>query len=125
MIEHPFENEANQKLRRETLRNDRSTLLDHARAHADDAAGGRFKRELATSVVGVPNYPKQPETSPWHHDPVGPEPPLGLDVNAMEPVEAEIASSIAALADGAAMAPTESSPVVRDSAASSALWRRA
>src|SRR6266702_7516025 len=43
VTEHPYENEASQKLRREMLRNDRSTLLDHARAHADDAAGGRFK----------------------------------------------------------------------------------
>ncbi len=67
-------------------RNDQSTLLDHARAHADDAAGGRFKKEMATEVTGVPQYPKLPATSPFAFDPVPPEEPLGFSVDDMVPV---------------------------------------
>ncbi len=123
---HPYENETSQKLRREMLRNDRSTLLDHARAHADDAAGGRFKKEMATEVTGVPQYPRLPATSPFASDPVPPEEPLGFSVDDMVPVgtATEVEASIA---DEAAMAPTESSPVVETEAASSApsLRRRA
>jgi hypothetical protein len=57
-----------------------STYLDHARAHADQPRG-RFTKQMATKVVGVPEYPPQPATSHWASDPVPPEPPLGFRVD--------------------------------------------
>jgi hypothetical protein len=51
----------------------------HARAEADLETGGRW----AKPTIGVPELPA---ASPWSRDPVGIEPPLGIDVNAMEPV---------------------------------------
>ena len=57
---------------------DGTTYYDRAKADAEQErlAGGRFKNEVNSRVTGVPTYPPQPETSPWHHDPVPPEPPL-------------------------------------------------
>jgi hypothetical protein len=89
----------------------RNTYLAHAQADAD-AAGGRFAKVNATEVTGVPRYPTLPAGSPFHHDPVPPEPPLGQDVNAMQPVgtEAEIAQSVAASFPPPMRAPTSSAP---------------
>jgi hypothetical protein len=92
-----IENDTPQSERRAILRNDRkaaaSTYLDHAIAMAEMEAQGRFKRETASQVVGVPQYPA---ASPSHADPTGPEPLLGWDVNALEPVgsPAEVERSI-------------------------------
>ena len=61
---------------------ERSTYLDHARAEADQPSG-RFAKQTATKVVGVPKYPRQPPTSFWASDPTGVEPVLGVDVNAV------------------------------------------
>ena len=56
--------------------------------HADDDLGGRYAKVHSTTVVGSSpvSYPAQPPTSPWHHDPVPPEMPLGYSVDAIEPV---------------------------------------
>jgi hypothetical protein len=65
------------------------TLLAHAIADAA-GPGGRFARLTPAAVTGatpIPQVPRLPASSPWSSgDPVGPEPPLGLDVNAVEPV---------------------------------------
>jgi hypothetical protein len=47
--------------------------------------GGRFaSREApATIVKGGPDYPRQPASSYWHTDVVGPEPSLGFSINDM------------------------------------------
>jgi hypothetical protein len=56
-----------------------STYLDHATASAELEAQGRFKKQTESKVVtGVPTYPNQPSNSPWHSDPVPPEPPLEI-----------------------------------------------
>jgi len=74
--------DASQAERREVLRND--TYLSRAKADADLAAGGgRFAKEVATRVVGVPRYPTLPATSPWAGDPVPDEPPLGYSIDEM------------------------------------------
>jgi hypothetical protein len=68
-------------------RNGRSTYF----AHANDVEleiGGRFAKVMPTTITGsepIVKYPKQPEGSPWASDPIGAEPPLGIDINAMEP----------------------------------------
>jgi hypothetical protein len=61
-------------------------------SHANDPElelGGRFSKVIKTTVTGaspVGMYPRQPAGSPWACDPVGDEPPLGVSVEAMEPV---------------------------------------
>src|SRR5262245_23373298 len=54
-----------------------------------DDMGGRFARVVRTTVTGtepITRYPNQPVDSPWHADPIGTEPPLGVSVDAIEPV---------------------------------------
>jgi len=60
-----------------------STYLDRAKAEAEQErlTGGRFKNEFAARVV--PTYPPQPADSPWHHDAVPTEPPLGIAIDDM------------------------------------------
>jgi hypothetical protein len=51
----------------------------------DPLPGGRFAAIEPRTIVGsAPTYqaPRQPEGSPWHHDPVPDEEPLGIDVTA-------------------------------------------
>jgi hypothetical protein len=64
-----------------------TTYFRQSQIHQDlDAPGGRF-REKETTVGAdlVPQYPRLPSSSPWSGDPVGVEPPLGIDVNFQEP----------------------------------------
>jgi hypothetical protein len=44
-----------------------------------DEAKSKFPAQTA------PQYPAQPPDSPWSSDPCGTEPPLGFDVNAVDP----------------------------------------
>jgi hypothetical protein len=78
-----------QEERRQVLENDRlvreeRSLLAQAQAQIDlESPGGRFKREASVHITGsqrVPIYPRQPGSSPWHHDPVPNEEPLGVSV---------------------------------------------
>jgi hypothetical protein len=65
-----------------------STFLHHAAAAANDESGGRFGKANPTIVVGAtptPAYPQLPASSPWAHDPVPNEEPLGYSVNDLEP----------------------------------------
>jgi hypothetical protein len=90
-----------QRERRETLENDRrvqkaehdrrnaSTYATFAEAFADEDRQGRFKAVNKTTVVGtdaIAKYPEQPPNSPFHHDRVPDEPPLGFSVEDHEPV---------------------------------------
>jgi len=79
MSNQPFNNETDQQIRRQVLKD---TFLNRAQADAEMSAGGRFKKQTAeTRVTGVPTYPKQPANSPWSNDPVPPEEPLGFSIN--------------------------------------------
>src|SRR5262249_49720888 len=84
------EEEISQAERRRILAEDRRRSTYHA--HANDVEvemGGRFAKLRTTQVTGsgaVVAYPKLPN-GPWGEGPqVGDEPPLGCDVNAVEPV---------------------------------------
>lgn len=91
----------------------KNTYYSHAQADADLAAGGRYAKVEERPVVGVPIYPALPASSPWHCDPIGIEPPLGIDVNAMEPTgtEIEIAKSLACASHSPTMrAPPDRQP---------------
>jgi len=63
-----------------------------------DAVGGRYAAQSKARVVGSASfeYPALPVSSPWANDPVPPEAPLGVDINAVEPVgtHAEIEHSL-------------------------------
>jgi hypothetical protein len=74
---------------------------------------GRFTAQSKSAVTGadpVPTYPVLPASSPFHHDPVGHEPPLGFDVNALEPTgtHVEVEQSLQAL--GEAGSPSSGQP---------------
>jgi hypothetical protein len=83
--------EISQREKRRILAEDRqvrTTYLHHAESSVDDDRGGRYAAiEKSATVVGAGpvSYPQQPPTSPWHHDPIGDEPPLGYSVDAIEP----------------------------------------
>jgi hypothetical protein len=67
----------------------KSTYATFAEAFADEDRGGRFKAVNKTTVVGtdaIAQYPEQPPNSPFHHDRVPDEPPLGFSVEDHEPV---------------------------------------
>lgn len=75
------------------------TYFAHALADADLEHGGRFASLSKPIVTGAGHeYPRQPETAPGNQAAlVGDEPPIGIDVNALEPVgtAVEIERSIA------------------------------
>jgi hypothetical protein len=74
-----------------------STFLDHAQAAALDELGGRFARIQPQSVTGSTPIPQYPAASaPFQSDPCGVEPPLGTNINFVEPcgTAAEIEASL-------------------------------
>ena len=86
-----------------------STFHQFAQSSSDETAGGRFgKQEGSTpTVVGsepIVRYPELPADSPFHHDPVPDEPPLGININEMVPLEPS-SMSHSARAPGGAEAP--------------------
>jgi len=79
MSNQPF-NDTDQQTRRQVLKD---TYFSRAQSEAD-MIGGRFKKETATQVVGVPTYPTLPSGNPWSSpDPTGPEPTLGYEIDAL------------------------------------------
>jgi hypothetical protein len=113
--------------RREVLKNNNATTY-HAMANLDTSLGGRFgKADIVTGDEASPQYPRLPASSPWAGDPVPPEEPLGLDVNAMEPVgtPTEIERSLASLVGVEAPMSAAASPVdVVETAPTKAPMRR-
>jgi hypothetical protein len=92
--------ESEQAEKRRVLANDRSVREQQQKAAATyfafgaaeaDEPRGRFKNTGgATTVIGatpLPQYPELPTNSPWHHDPVPPEEPLGFGIDEMVPLE--------------------------------------
>jgi hypothetical protein len=83
--------EISQAERRRVLANDRkvSTYRDAAQASIDDLCGGRYGAIGKPTVTGAApiSYPRLPSDAPSNQAAmIGDEPPLGIDVNAMEPV---------------------------------------
>jgi hypothetical protein len=78
---------ATMKEKEEVLRNDRhaSTYAGRAQAELDLENVGRHAKPNTVIGVGAPEYPRLPENS-WTNDPTGVEPPLNIDVNAVEAV---------------------------------------
>ena len=81
--------EISQAEKRRIMAEERRMRTYHGHAmDADHEMGGRYAKVHSTTVVGSGpvQYPAQPPTSPWHHDPCPPEPPLGYSVDDVEPV---------------------------------------
>ncbi len=99
----PYHNEATRAERLAAHRNDErvrrgGTYHDFAASEAG-VIGGRFaarEKSTVTGSSGSAQYPAQPATSHWHHDPVGPEPALGFSVEDMIPAGGppEVAASL-------------------------------
>jgi hypothetical protein len=98
----PTSRQEEDELRLATLRNDQrvreqgSTMFDHARAALDDEAGGRYARTTPATVVGSQPFVRYPQlpSGPWSgSDPVGQEPPLGHRVDQMPGLEPPAVSS--------------------------------
>ena len=105
MTTHEFTNQSSQSERREVLRND--TYFARQSNSVDDA-GGRYAKLTPATITGAttPQYPPLPASSPWAHGfDTNIEPPLSVDVNAMEPTGTP--SEVQASLD-----PTLNSPVV-------------
>jgi hypothetical protein len=108
------EDQIDQAERREVLENDRrvreqqqaqgSTFHAHAQAQAGELSGGRFASLGASTVTGATPIPKYPAAGAHQSDPVGIEPPLGIDINAMPGLEnpADVSVSPSAEPGGAA-----------------------
>jgi hypothetical protein len=126
MTNHPgqqFRNNATMAEKEAVLRNDKrnaTTLNQFATSEAREIEGRFAAREKAT-VVGTTEHPGLTYGwgPNWSHDPVPPEPPLGVDVHAHEPVgeffevekslggvTTEASRDVAAQSDGASPAPT-------------------
>jgi hypothetical protein len=74
-----YRNNASQRERAEALRND--TLHSRQQAMSDLENSGRHARPYDGNWDGPHRYPRLPEASPWHHDPVPNEEPYGVDIN--------------------------------------------
>ena len=75
-----FRNAASEREREEVLRND--TLQFRTAADLGLGNSGRFAKPH--TIVGETPAPQYPTGPNWSVDPTGPEPPLGIDVNAIE-----------------------------------------
>jgi hypothetical protein len=116
--------------RRATLENDcrvreqqqqqTGTFFSHGVSQALDTAGGRYGAAMgAPNVTGATPIPKYPAAGGHQHDPVGTEPPLGIDINAMPGLENPTGVSVSPpVATGAPAAesapPSEFSPPTVD-----------
>src|SRR5262249_54314908 len=115
MSNPPFDNDTDQQTRRQVLKD---TYLSRAQADAD-MIGGRFKQQTQTHVTGVPQYPRQPTSSPWHSDPVSPEEPFGVDIEFVGELGGAPAFALAETAT-----PTEGSDSTTGVAVTPRLFRR-
>jgi hypothetical protein len=84
-----------QRLRNAQRNKDASTFQQFANSEAENVRG-RFAAHEKSTVIGATPAPQYPAGPNWAHDPTGPEPPLGFDVNAIEPCGeyAEIEASL-------------------------------
>jgi hypothetical protein len=73
------------KVMAEELRH--KTYMAHTDTFLDDDRGGRFSVTKPATIIGKGpiSYPRLPENSPWHTNPLPPEPSLGYSVEDQEP----------------------------------------
>jgi hypothetical protein len=87
MTTHEYDNPATQSEKREVLQND---TMYSRQANAIPDEGGRYARITPSKLIGSessPQYPKLAASSPWHHEALPNEEPLGIAVDEMPPLE--------------------------------------
>jgi hypothetical protein len=107
------EDEVSQAEKRRIIREQATTMFQHAQSHANDEAGGRFAAINPTTVTGATSavkYPQLPSSSPWggSQPEPGTEPPTGYAIDDMSGLEnpADVSVSPSAEPGGAAAAPS-------------------
>jgi hypothetical protein len=102
-----YRNTSTQAERAEALQNDKAvqranTFAGRAQAEADDVRG-RWAEINKSNVVGATPTPQYSAGPNWSVDPTGIEPPLNIDVNAVEPCgeKFEVEASLEAIGDPA------------------------
>jgi hypothetical protein len=116
----PFVNDASMATKHEIAKNDQRVHRDmmQSRTEADFELGRQGRHAARVDITGSwsshARYPKLPASSPWACDPVGPEPPIGIDVSET-PVVGEVHEQ--QLGDGASATPP--SPKAVESAVTS------
>ena len=89
MIKQLYHNPTPPDVRRNVRRNDQRTRNANESTYADhahDDAGGRFLKQVPNTVVGSKPTIDYPRAATWTQDRLPDELPLGIDVNAQEPV---------------------------------------
>jgi hypothetical protein len=96
--DYEFNNDASQAEKRRVLRNDRANTFAGIQETIDAEGSGRFSKH--TTDTGSQPYPRA--ALPAWHVQLPPEPPLGIDVNAVPVVgeHFEVEASIKAKSDG-------------------------
>jgi hypothetical protein len=84
------EDEVSQDEKRRIIREQASSILDHARAAANDLGGGRYAGVNPTTVVGAEPAVKYPAASTSWQIQLPDEPPLGFDNPALDESSAVI-----------------------------------
>ena len=106
-----FRNDTSQKERAEVLKNDQAVQKNTFLSHTHSDEGGRYAKPQ--TVIGATPTVQYPRAAPnWSVDPTGVEPPLGIDVNTVEPCGEKF--EIDALGDAEAVA--QSSPLAGETA---------
>jgi len=84
MTKYSFNNDSSPAERRRVLRETGASYHDVALSEVGTVQGRYGELEKSSSVTGglAHRYPPLPETSPWASDPVGQEPPIGIDLSA-------------------------------------------
>jgi hypothetical protein len=114
-----FRNDSSQSEREEVVRND--TLQYRTAADLGLENSGRFAKPFAiTGTEPTVQYPKLPESSPWHSNDGPPEEPLGYSIDeapivgepheqraSLEKINAELGQAASSLSAEAQGAPTD------------------
>jgi hypothetical protein len=80
----PTQTNATQRERAEVLKNDRAVQKNTFLSHTHSEEGGRYAKPQ--TIVGSDSAVQYPMAAPnWANDPTGVEPPLNIDINAIEP----------------------------------------
>jgi hypothetical protein len=79
------EDEVSQDEKRRIIREQATTMHQHAQAQADEMSGGRFAATGTPNVTGATPVPSYPAASTSWQIQLPDEPPLGFDNPALEP----------------------------------------
>jgi hypothetical protein len=106
------EDDIAQAEKRRILREQATTMFQHAVSHANDEAGGRFAALGTPHVTGSSPIPNYPSAAAHQRDPVGTEPPLGYAIDDMPPLEPSTNNALPSPVEDTGGAPSSAPPDV-------------